>query len=335
MKKISVIVPVYNMERYLEKCVDSILNSTYTEMECILVNDGSKDNSAKICDAYAEKDARVKVIHKENGGLTSARRAGFEQATGEYICFVDSDDYIAENMLEVLYQKIEAHAADVCTGGHYQDDEGKIIEDTFTYPEVCIEENQIFGEYVLPVIGKIYAPGYKNYPGYVWGRLYRKACITDACFVSEREVYTEDDLFQMYLSKQIKKAVFTNEKLCYYRENSNSLTHVYRKNMWEMLKKRHTLVEEFLKEYPQEDVEERLQGSAYYTVYVSVTNAYNLSGYHAFCKEMRKIREDVFAKEILKRLDTKLLRPRQRMLYELLRCKCYMGIYYMRDLMFR
>ena len=106
-KKVSVIVPVYNMEKYLSRCVDSILAQTYKNLEVILVDDGSKDSSPAICDQYSERDSRVKVVHKENGGLSSARNAGLDVATGDYIGFVDSDDYISPEMYSVLCQCLE------------------------------------------------------------------------------------------------------------------------------------------------------------------------------------------------------------------------------------
>ena len=98
---ISIIVPIYNVEQYLEKCIESILNQTYQNLEIILVEDGSPDRCGKICDEYAQKDKRIKVIHKENGGLSDARNVGIKSATGTLIGFVDSDDYIAENMYEI------------------------------------------------------------------------------------------------------------------------------------------------------------------------------------------------------------------------------------------
>ena len=98
--KISVIVPVYNVESYLARCVDSILAQTYQNLEIILVNDGSRDASGSICDAYAQKDSRITVIHKENGGLSSARNAGIDAASGEYLTFVDSDDWIEPQTYE-------------------------------------------------------------------------------------------------------------------------------------------------------------------------------------------------------------------------------------------
>ena len=113
MPKISIIVPVYNVEKYLRKCVDSILNQTFKDFELILVDDGSIDTSGKICDEYNLKDNRIKVIHKENGGLSSARNAGLDIAQGEYIGFVDSDDWIELDMYEELYKICKENDTDV------------------------------------------------------------------------------------------------------------------------------------------------------------------------------------------------------------------------------
>lgn len=125
MPKISIIVPVYNVEKYLEKCVRSILAQTFTDFELILVDDGSPDSSGAMCDQFAEQDQRVKVIHKENGGLSDARNAGIEIATGEYLGFVDSDDYIADDMYELLYTNIVKEDADLSICGIYDVYEGR------------------------------------------------------------------------------------------------------------------------------------------------------------------------------------------------------------------
>ena len=105
-EKTSVIVPIYKVEEYLHRCIDSIINQTYTNLEIILVDDGSPDNCPMICDEYAKKDSRIRVIHKKNGGLSDARNAGLEIATGEYIGFVDSDDWIHKDMYHILYKNI-------------------------------------------------------------------------------------------------------------------------------------------------------------------------------------------------------------------------------------
>lgn len=143
--KISVIIPVYNVEKYLEKCIQSVINQTIKNLEIILVDDGSTDLSGKICDEYSKKDKRIKVIHKENGGLSDARNAGLNIESGEYIVFVDSDDYIEYNMIENLYKCIKKYNADiVCCGKYLEDEDGNIIKILNKTEEYCINgENAI------------------------------------------------------------------------------------------------------------------------------------------------------------------------------------------------
>lgn len=121
--KISIIVPIYNMEKYLERCVDSILAQTYENLEIILVNDGSSDSSPEICDRYAEKDSRIKVVHKTNGGLSSARNAGLDIATGDYIGFVDSDDYISSDMYRRLAERLDNSDCEIANVVYVRADE--------------------------------------------------------------------------------------------------------------------------------------------------------------------------------------------------------------------
>ena len=118
-EKISVIVPVYNVEQYLERCVDSIINQTYKNLEIILVNDGSTDNSGQLCDELAKKDDRIRVIHKKNGGLSDARNVGIDEAESELIGFIDSDDYIDEDMYELLINNMKNANADLSMCGHF------------------------------------------------------------------------------------------------------------------------------------------------------------------------------------------------------------------------
>lgn len=125
MPKVTVVIPVYNMEKYLDRCMESVLEQTLTDIEILLVDDGSKDASGTMCDAYAKRDSRVRVLHKENGGLTSAWKAGSREALGSYIGYVDSDDYIDADMYERMYERAQRTQADiVCCGLHhlYEDD---------------------------------------------------------------------------------------------------------------------------------------------------------------------------------------------------------------------
>ena len=115
MKKVSIIIPIYNVEKYLRKCVDSVICQTYKNLEIILVDDGSPDSCPEICDSYVDLDSRIKVIHKQNGGLSDARNTGIDMSSGEYITFVDSDDYIENDMIEILISTLEENHCDIST----------------------------------------------------------------------------------------------------------------------------------------------------------------------------------------------------------------------------
>ena len=152
---ISIIVPVYNVEQYLEKCINSIINQTYKNLEIILVDDGATDNSGKMCDELAKTDNRIKVYHKENGGLSDARNYGVERAIGEYIGFVDSDDYIDEEMYEKLYGAIKKEDVDVAECNfkfiytnrvsNYTEDNYYLVMNRDEYIKEYIIMNKLFG----------------------------------------------------------------------------------------------------------------------------------------------------------------------------------------------
>ena len=117
VKMISIVIPIYNVEKHLEKCLDSVLNQTYKNIELILADDGSTDRSGEICDRYAAKDSRIKIIHKANGGVCSARNAAFKYVTGDYITFIDSDDYIDSNTYSEIMEYMNEKNADACFFG--------------------------------------------------------------------------------------------------------------------------------------------------------------------------------------------------------------------------
>lgn len=137
MDIISVIVPVYNIQNYIKRCVESIVNQTFTNLQIILVDDGSTDESGKICDEMAASDTRIEVFHKSNGGLSDARNFGLERARGKYIAFVDGDDYIDSDMYESLYKAIVTNAADIASCGYYE------VFDDKTYTMCCAKETVV------------------------------------------------------------------------------------------------------------------------------------------------------------------------------------------------
>lgn len=167
MPEISVIVPVYKAEAYINRCVDSILNQTFEDFELILVDDGSPDKSGAICDAYAEKDSRVRVIHKPNGGVSSARNAGLQAVQGNWITFVDSDDYVSSAYLEHLYEP----EYDLAIAGHMEVTPTGHILETVRYHPVCFRElEQAYFQQLLDTEGK-------NWLFFCWGRLYSRSII--------------------------------------------------------------------------------------------------------------------------------------------------------------
>lgn len=214
MDKISVIVPVYNVEKYLSKCVDSIIKQTYRNLEIILIDDGSPDNCGAICDEYAEKDNRIKVIHKPNGGLSDARNAGLDIATGEYIAFVDSDDYIAENMIEKLYERLIKDGSDMALCGfEYVNESYGSAEDNKTDITNCIvDEKGFFNE--MYGCNQVYCV-------VAWNKLYKKAL-----FENERYDYAkchEDQFIIHRLVMKCNKISFLEDKLYFYLRRRDSI----------------------------------------------------------------------------------------------------------------
>ena len=211
-EKISVIVPVYNVEQYLERCVASIINQTYKNLEIILVNDGSTDNSGQLCDELAKKDYRIRVIHKKNGGLSDARNVGIAEAEAELIGFIDSDDYIDEDMYEMLINNLKAVNADLSMCGHY---------DVYhNLPEAKVTEKKTWElspqEAIKMVMeAKILSVTAVN-------KLYKKSLFSE--FKFEIGKIAEDAFIMIKLLDKCNKIVATNEKKYYYVHRENSIT---------------------------------------------------------------------------------------------------------------
>ena len=211
-EKISVIVPVYNVEQYLERCVDSIINQTYTNLEIILVNDGSTDNSGKLCDELAKKDERIRVIHKENGGLSDARNRGIEEAESDLVGFIDSDDYIDNDMYEILLKNLNNTDADLSMCALYD-----VYNNT---PEAQVTNKETWklsSEQAIKMVmeAKILSVTAVN-------KLYRKSLFSDLKF--EVGKIAEDAFIMVKLLDKCKKIVATNEKKNYYVHREISMT---------------------------------------------------------------------------------------------------------------
>ena len=212
--KITVIVPVYNTEEYIERCIRSIMEQTYKNLEIIIVNDGSTDNSMDICKNLQVEDNRNIIINQENKGVAGARNTGIENSTGEFIGFVDSDDYLEKNMYEKLMGYIEEYNADLSSARAFMIDRNGILEDTHynNYVDSFVDEKSIL---------KAYVDGFLTIA--VWDKLFKREVIDNIRFDST--VFCEDAKFVLDVCDNANKVVCTSERLYnHLRRTGNSIT---------------------------------------------------------------------------------------------------------------
>lgn len=209
---ISIVVPIYNVEQYLQKCVDSLINQTYKNLEIILVDDGSPDNCPKICDEYAKQDSRIKVIHKENGGLSDARNAGMNIATGEYISFIDSDDWIKSEMIEDMYNRmIEDNSDLVSSGVLWVDEDGVEIRNATVSENCVLNTEQAMSELIND--GKL--------KQHVWNKLYKADLIKNIPF--DKGKYHEDVFWSYKVIGEAKRISIEKNSYYFYVQRSESI----------------------------------------------------------------------------------------------------------------
>lgn len=216
---ISVIVPIYNTEKYLVECVESIRKQTYSNIEIILVDDGSTDASIEICDEFAEKDSRVRVFHKENEGVAVARNFGIQHSNGQYVVIVDSDDVAVDKMIEVLYTQIKENDADIAVGNYYIYDES---DGNFYYyitdDDYCVE---VLSSQEL--IDRQAGAWKWNSTAFMLTtfKLYKKVLFNDVSFTHGRRFDDEASTHRLFLRS--KKTVFVNDNVYLYRRRSGSI----------------------------------------------------------------------------------------------------------------
>lgn len=306
MKKVSVIIPVYNVEDYLTKCLESVINQTYSNLEIILVDDGSTDSSRKICDEFALKDNRIQVIHKENGGLSSARNAALQISTGEYICFVDSDDFIAENLISESVAKLEETNSDVCMFSHFTTD-GKSENMQYLPLEKDVYEKEDIRKIIIPLFIGQKSANENPLLGFVWRQVFRRDVIGEQKFKSEREYYAEDVVFDLEFYLKANRMCVVDKPLYYYRYVETSLSNRYRKNLFEKLVNLLTFKRALVEEYDITDCEERLTRSAFRAAIggaLNVKKAQNLSKREKK-KELKKIADNPFVRNAIKKVKPK------------------------------
>lgn len=236
--KVSIILPIYNVEKYLDRCMNSLLNQTLKEIEIIMVDDGSPDNCPNLCDRYANTDKRVKVIHKKNAGLGMARNSGIEVATGEYIAFLDSDDYVDTRTYEELYNKTKDNdnPQAVYCGLNRVNNKGEVYFCHSDYPIFThVRGNDKCKRIAAEMVASLNKTRTFKYFMSVWHAIYKREFLVqnNIKFCSERVFMSEDLIFDIDFFSQAERVIYIPDHFIYYCDNGASLSHTFRKDRFD------------------------------------------------------------------------------------------------------
>lgn len=341
MPKVSVIVPVYNVEQFLGKCVQSLRNQTLQDIEIILVDDQSPDNCPQMCDKYMELDHRIKVIHKKNEGLGYARNSGLEIASGEYVAFVDSDDYVDLEMYETMYNAAIKVKADFVRVDNYKERmDGTILNMNYEPPmrEGIYERNELREKLLFTQLGMEPSDSGERYVSCsVWRNIYRKEIIDrlGLRFISERELISEDIPFNMDFMMSCDRAVVINHKFYHYIVNDKSLTQSYRSDRFECeLELYHNLIEKAKTMDIYDECQVRLERHLMSRTRTCIK--LELTGNKIIRVGFRNVKKMLESEELQKFFSTypyRKLPYKYRVLYYLMRYKCIFILYILKSIL--
>jgi len=240
---ISIIIPVYNVEKYVDECIKSVINQTYQNIEIILIDDGSKDESGNICDEYGKKDKRIKVIHIDNGGVSKARNIGLDQAKGQYITFIDADDYVEENYIEQLYEQCKIDNVDISITGttDFKDDNLEIECKSRKYKKIINSETAI-----KEILNE------KFFVSVIWGKMYKKELWNNIRFNLNTKIAEDLEVLYVILKKCNLINVDTTKLLYNYRiRNTSAIQQKYNKHFEKEIDIVDEIREDIKKQYPK------------------------------------------------------------------------------------
>lgn len=329
---ISIIVPIYNVSKYLDRCMESLLKQTYTNIEIIMVDDGSPDDCGSKCDDYASRDCRIKVIHKQNAGLGMARNSGLDIANGKYVAFIDSDDYVNIEMIEKLYHRLQNTKADTCFCRYYNVTAEKM---NILAPEIYKKNNyhqDEIKEILLGMVGSLpEEPGDVEIGMSVWKGLYSLDIINKSKirFQSERKYISEDIIFHIEYLQKAQKVVVEETPNYYYCDNGGSLTKSYKANRFEMEKILFQKeINELDKIFQREEYNQRLFKSFLGRVRRCISQEVNdnLNRKNAR-KNIRQICEDQLVQSVIEKFDDKNLQVTKRMVNFFMKYKMVLALY--------
>lgn len=279
---ISIIIPIYKVEKYINECLDSILNQTYTKLEILLIDDGSPDESGLICDKYASKDNRIKVIHKKNEGVSSARNTGLDLSNGKYVCFVDADDFIEKNFCEKMLNTLKKHNADCVACGYnriYKRKKEKIIE-----KEGYELNKEEFLKKLLLVQSGL---------GFCHTKIWKRSVINEIRFNEDLKV-GEDALFCIEVGKNLEKFYMLNDSLYNYRYNENSVVREFDEHYVDKYLKAMKITKKYIERNYQNDekVCERVNNYiSYHLLLVIINYCMNPKNGLNFLEQSKKTKE--------------------------------------------
>ena len=296
---VSVIIPIYNAEKYIEECIQSIVNQTYNDLEILCIFDGSTDESYKICEKISKKDSRVKLIIKENGGVSSTRNLGIEVSCGEFLIFVDADDYIEKNCIEKMVKLLEEHNSDIVQVGYFRNFEDKNNSQIEIYEDVSKDDFELS---IISMKHDVEMPKELFQFRCVWGKLYKRKLINEIRFKTDTYFF-EDGLFNLEILDNVKKITCTTEQLYYYRYDINSANNRFKNDIIEISKTNIKYLKELLEKKDEIIFDE------YYSLYVFECLKIIIDSYlfHESNNCTLKEKKNIFQKMLFEELDVNSL----------------------------
>lgn len=329
---LSVIVPVYNVEGYIERCVESLREQTLREIEILLIDDGSTDGSGRICDEFARTDGRVCVIHKENAGQGLARNKGLEIAKGKYITFVDSDDYVEMIAYAYIVEYMEREQAQLgCFGYEHLSPDGRQIHCPPVKKKIYRGE-AVQKEFLLHYFGDDQEEDDLRGVSACMS-VFRRDIIKEnnIRFQSERVVFSEDTLFNLDYCKYVDCVAVSDRVFYHYCLKSDSFTKGYQANKWERVCYFSKVLERYAREYGLQDkVEHRIRSVLWINLMAAVKQEAGRLGecsYFAIRKEIRRLCNDQEVIQLLKLFDVDKLNRKQKLFYNCMHKKWYEGVF--------
>ena len=335
--KISIIIPVYRVEEYLDQCLQSVIKQTYSNLEIILVDDGSTDSCPQICDYYAKQDNRIHVIHKANEGASIARNVGLSIATGEYVYFLDADDWIEEDALETLVVALEDERVDCLGFGFIKEFEnGPQIENNTIWEEKTYKDNDYYDAVVCRSVGfagddlKYFQK--MNAFAVIWSKLYKKSVLDEheIRFKDIKQLGSfEDGLFNIQFFSYAKNFKYLDRRLYHYRKNNTqAVTRNYKKDFYKKQKAQMEGIESLVQNVSVNKLKEACNSRIAYMAMEYCLNALkNSDGHKARCRELKQIFKDPQYIGAIKAFSIKKLPFIWKVYYLILKSRCATAVY--------